>query len=556
MKNKYLRVIKQPKNFRILMMSIVFSFLLIAIFFFETFSSYKSEMKSAEVQTSNLAQVLEEQISTSFKKIDIVLDVLQDEIADIPKSRASTALFNKLLLAHRLRLPEVLSIKIVDKEGEFLGDDTGVLSNTNLRDREYYQILKKSNIDEMIISKPVISKTMHFLVVVLARPILDSAGKFNGLILATIPVEHFRKIFISLNVGERGTIFLYGFDKILYALNPWSEKFIGKYKLLSHHLLELITSDRQSKIYRTISPLDGNDRIVTGRKIGHFPFVIGVGLSIQEFLYSWEIRTISYTLLVFYLLTTFCYFLLNFLVNLEELDEQRKQSIQSAKLSSLGEMASGIAHEINNPLTIISSLAMTLKKPKSVEKADIKLNESLDKMILTVERIAKIIRGLRSFSRDSFDDPMIPTSLKKIFECTMDLTQEKIKNRNILLTIKPFDDVLVECREIQIAQVLMNLISNSIDVLHDLETRWITIEVQNKDEKVFIFVSDSGIKIKDEVVAKIMQPFFTTKEIGKGTGLGLSISKGIIENHHGHFSYDHKATHTTFIIELPLAAPR
>jgi C4-dicarboxylate-specific signal transduction histidine kinase len=96
----------------------------------------------------------------------------------------------------------------------------------------------------------------------------------------------------------------------------------------------------------------------------------------------------------------------------------------------------------------------------------------------------------------------------------------------------------------------MILLNNSLDALESSEVKWIEINVKDSNDKICIIVSDSGKKIEEKIANKIMEPFFTTKEVGKGAGLGLSISQGIIETHGGHFYLDQSALHTSFVIEI------
>lgn len=230
--------------------------------------------------------------------------------------------------------------------------------------------------------------------------------------------------------------------------------------------------------------------------------------------------------------------------------------IQSSKMASLGEMASGIAHEINNPLTIIYSKANRLKRQvenDSIDKA--KFVQEIGKIEETVRRIAKIIRGLRAFSRNSEQDPMSPTKISTILEDTLELCQERFKEHNIDLKVSFPIDIEIECRPAQISQVLMNLLSNAHDAVQNLEKKWVRMEASVIDSHIQITVIDSGLGIPESVVDRMMQPFFTTKEVGRGTGLGLSISKGISEEHQGTLKYDETAANTTFILNLPISQP-
>lgn len=226
---------------------------------------------------------------------------------------------------------------------------------------------------------------------------------------------------------------------------------------------------------------------------------------------------------------------------------------ESARLTSLGEMASGIAHEINNPLAIIKGKVYNLKMKceKKEQLANVDMITHLNVISLTVDRIAKIIKGLRAFSRNAENDTFERVIFSYIVNEAFDLGREKIKKLGIDLRIHVNESLLVECRSVQIGQVLVNLINNSIDAVKDLDQKWISIDVTESDGQVRILFRDSGKGISEKISGKMMDPFFTTKEVGKGTGLGLSISKGIIEQHGGSLSYLPNDINTCFEIKLP-----
>lgn len=238
----------------------------------------------------------------------------------------------------------------------------------------------------------------------------------------------------------------------------------------------------------------------------------------------------------------------------EELKNHHEQLIASAKLSSLGEMAAGIAHEINNPLSIIYGLAsQTQKKQETGTLEPEKLANNLSTILTTTERIAKIVRGLRTFSRDVNDDPLTPTAIVQIIDDTLELCKEKFRFHSIDLQIFCQNDSVIDCRPSQISQVLMNLLNNAYDAVETVDRKWIQVSVIEKGDKAVISVVDSGNGIPVECQHKIMLPFFTTKSIGRGTGLGLSISTGIAEGHGGKLYYDASHPHTRFVLELPVS---
>jgi PAS domain S-box-containing protein len=235
------------------------------------------------------------------------------------------------------------------------------------------------------------------------------------------------------------------------------------------------------------------------------------------------------------------------------LEAQRASIVASAKLSSLGEMAGGIAHEINNPLSIILGRVMVIRdmlKASVIVTTDI--SDSINIIESTSLRIGKIVKGLRTFSRDGMKDPHVSISVGTLLEDVFSLCRERFKNNHVELIVDGNIDKELRCRPVEISQIMINLLLNSYDAVQASEKKWVKVLVNSNDKMMSISISDSGAGIASEIREKIMDPFFTTKDPGKGTGLGLSISKGIAEAHSGTLYFDHNQAHTTFILELPL----
>jgi PAS domain S-box-containing protein len=238
-------------------------------------------------------------------------------------------------------------------------------------------------------------------------------------------------------------------------------------------------------------------------------------------------------------------------VLIQEIDARNKQLSHSAKMSALGEMAGNIAHEINNPLTIIyGNICYCIKQAKTGSLVNEAILDRLEASVKTINRIAKVIRGMKAFSRNSDGDPMKSTFVPKILEDTLDLCIDRFKSHRVTLKSSEVPSVHIECRDTQIIQVLVNLLNNAFDAVSNLENPWVQIEVFESGEEIQIEITDSGPGIPPEISEKIMRPFFTTKEPGKGTGLGLSISLGIIKNHNGEFYLDRDFPNTKFVILL------
>ena len=222
--------------------------------------------------------------------------------------------------------------------------------------------------------------------------------------------------------------------------------------------------------------------------------------------------------------------------------DQRLRLEYSAKMATLGEMAGGIAHEINNPITIISATVRVLRK--KVERGlsnPEKLYTHFDTIDNTIVRISKIITGLRVVSREGYNDEAKPIMLVDIFNDVLALSTEKFKNKNIELRINLQHDIyqtILNGNRVQLSQVFLNLLGNAYDAIENTPNSWVQIDSALENEELTIRFIDSGLGIPKEMQEKILMPFFTTKEIGKGTGLGLSISTSIIKAHSGEFVID------------------
>jgi C4-dicarboxylate-specific signal transduction histidine kinase len=227
--------------------------------------------------------------------------------------------------------------------------------------------------------------------------------------------------------------------------------------------------------------------------------------------------------------------------------------IHSSKMAALGEMAGGISHEINNPLSVIFGKVQRLRN--LAESGRFNAEQFLDqsKVIEAMsQRIATIIKSLRSFARDGSGDPFVTTSVKTMLEDTLELCHAKFKQNSIELRLPTVSETLhAKCRAVEISQVLLNLLSNAFDAALVCKEKWVQLDVREDSDWLEFSVTDSGNGIDSKLREKIMQPFFTTKEIGKGAGLGLSISKGFVDGHHGSLFLDTGSAHTRFVVRIP-----
>lgn len=238
---------------------------------------------------------------------------------------------------------------------------------------------------------------------------------------------------------------------------------------------------------------------------------------------------------------------------IKEVEKQQVKLQNAARLSSLGEMAGNIAHEINNPLTIIGGYAGMLKKQLESSPIDSKkLIHMSDRIESTVDRITEIIRGLLRLSRNTKADTMKNEKIDLILNDALAICGQKFKSRGIDVKVeRPQSPVLASCKTVEIGQVFVNLLNNAYDEIKDQDNPWIKISLREQRDTLKVSFSDSGKGIPEKIRDKIAEPFFTTKPIGEGTGLGLSISRAIAQSHGGKLYLDQKSHFTSFVLELP-----
>ncbi|MGE8413985.1 MAG: ATP-binding protein [Pseudomonas sp.] len=271
----------------------------------------------------------------------------------------------------------------------------------------------------------------------------------------------------------------------------------------------------------------------------------------------------------------------------QEIDERKQlenQLVQSEKLASLGQLAAGVAHEINNPIGFVSSnlgslagylgqIDQMLNAYRQSEEAiaDETVRQHLRSLRESIEldylqedipllireskegigRVEQIVKDLKNFSRVDTDQQWQLASLQQGIDSTLNIVANEIKYKaDVIKQYQPLPDI--ECLPSQLNQVVMNLVVNAAQAIGP-ERGTITLRTGVEGQWVWLEVSDSGSGIDEQHLKKIFDPFFTTKPIGQGTGLGLSLSYGIVKKHGGRISVRSKVgSGSTFRVELPL----
>jgi len=263
------------------------------------------------------------------------------------------------------------------------------------------------------------------------------------------------------------------------------------------------------------------------------------------------------------------------------LEEANLQILQSEKLASIGQLAAGVAHEINNPISFVHANLNTLKswvrqllavivaqeaaagvsatamlEPVATIEGDLDLDYVRNDIMMLIEesiegatRVRHIVRDLRDFSRPSGDEWAM-ADLHAGLESTLNVVYNEIKYKASV--VRDYGDLPhIECNAAQLNQVFMNLLVNAAQAIKEHGT--ITVKTACWGDVVTVSITDTGAGIPEDVIGRIFDPFFTTKPLGQGTGLGLSISHGIIEHHRGRIDVEsRRGQGATFTITLPV----
>jgi C4-dicarboxylate-specific signal transduction histidine kinase len=239
----------------------------------------------------------------------------------------------------------------------------------------------------------------------------------------------------------------------------------------------------------------------------------------------------------------------------QELRDKQEQLVQAGKLATLGELTTGVAHELNNPLNNIGlfignatdQLRLGLSDPERIA-------HELEKAMEQVRKATSIISHLRTFGRAA------PVSVERVdvdevIERSLSLMQEQLRLRGIEVELDLcLDELIVLGNAIQLEQVFINLLTNARDALEDSPQKTIRIATASDGKEIRIAFADTGCGIAADIEQRIFDPFFTTKEVGDGTGLGLSITYSIVKEHGGEITVDGEpGGGARFVITLPVS---
>lgn len=570
-----------------------------------TFIAIRSSKDRDLVLQQSIANL--QNIAISFKEHSQATIRNSDEALRIIKFHYELKGAKDFNLLNEYFAKKVIDVSFFNQAGIINADGIYEFSNLanhkkiDLSDREHFRVHQDVYPYDLFVSKPVLGRASKKWSIQLTKRLNKSDGTFNGVAVVSFDPTYFVDFHKQIELGSQGFTSLVGTDGFVRTLRVGEvSKIDGSFSKIS--LPELIQKTN-SGYFISDAVYDNVKRIYAFEKLKNQPLAVIVGIEESLALAEYERLLRSYLVLgglLSLLIVAFTMIAILMLQKSQALNARLQKSYddmknakqselemsqrltQSEKLAALGQLAAGVAHEINNPIGYVNSNLGTLRKyfgifdkiiqsyetsagsndpastPDALKKTlnfefirqdiDSTLSESQEGIV----RVKNIVDDLKNFSRNDSNIAWIRFDLHKAIESTLNIVNYEVKYRaDVVLEFGKIPEV--ECVPSQLNQVFLNLIMNAAQAQPAGIRGKITIATGMLDEKVWIEVRDNGVGIPKENLTKIFEPFFTTKDLGVGTGLGLSLSYGIIQKHHGYLTVSSElGVGTTFRIEIPV----
>jgi signal transduction histidine kinase len=529
----------------------------------QTVFDRNDDLRDAKTSLGNYAFLAEEALNASLLRVDGSLLQISRDLSTHPKRMESSYVGD--LQEHRLILQDIpaLEFRAANAAGKiFVSSDKFWADNSNIRDtseKEVFKRLMAENTDKVILSNPFKSRfrAAGKWVITLTRRISSPSGKFLGIVWASVDTDYLSKVAKGLHISSDSTIMIASGEIPAIAFRLPENDVLRGSKIKAFAPFALVAYGGQhSGLFEGSSIVDGVWRIYAASWVGKYHLLVVLSQDKDSILKSWREKSAIYLLIIILAGISGFVFIRRYLINAQLMFRQQESLAGSSRLVALGEMAGGIAHEINTPLASIllaSERILDVSKTSSASEEDLKeIGEFAEIIVQTSGRIARIILGLRNFARDGHADPFETANITVVVDQALGLYSERCRANGIEIKMTaPLAPVFIQCRSVEIGQVLVNLLNNAYDAVHGATGAWIQIGIEEVDSHILIKVADSGRGIAPETAAKLFEPFYTTKGPGRGTGLGLSLSQGLVARHGGQIYVDRAATNTTFVVRLP-----
>jgi signal transduction histidine kinase/ActR/RegA family two-component response regulator len=511
----------------------------------------RAQARSAVVVTTqNMARLLDEVLTAAFDRIDLALLAVQDEVAGEEVTDPDSASLNALLAKQKSRTPDLLALRLLDREGVVRHSAPSTVDPVSLADRDYFLQLREGV--DSIVSRPISGRVTKTPIMVFARRLVDGRGSFAGVVIGVVDLRHIAEMVSDPDMGPHGAIALRADDLSLVARSgPGGAAAALSQTAVSDQMKAL--RGRSAATFDALSPADGVQRTYSFRRLPRHPFYIVVGLAPVDYLAAWHRQTVLAALLLagFVALTSLGTWLARLAWQQQQRAEEELARFQ--RVESLAVLAGGIAHDFNNLLTAIAgniSLAREEAAPGSPA------GDALADAEAASMRARGLTHQLLTFSRGG-------APVKKRVDLSplvVEAARFAAHGAGTALRFETAPGLEIEADTGQVAQVVQNLVLNGIQAMGSkgtlvVQTERVTLPLGDPrgwrpGPYALVSVVDAGPGIPPEVLPHIFDPFFTTKATGKG--LGLAICHSIVVKHEGHLEVSlPRSGGATFQVWLP-----
>jgi two-component system NtrC family sensor kinase len=379
---------------------------------------------------------------------------------------------------------------------------------------------------------------------------------------ATIDSDVFTRLVRGAQVGKTGDAFLVNSDGVAQT----APRFLDEGGILGRSRIEPSKFGEGTTVLAMPGP-DGSDRLYAGTWLKNIKWLLVISQDPTETMTGLsEARNLEVGIVLagaLLIIVTVVFTTRSMVKKLVEADravcEMNAQLVQSDKLAAMGKMAASVAHEVNNPLAVISEKtgwALDLLEEEEFQQSKnlAELRRSLHKIDEHVERARKVVHNMLGFAR-RMEPRTEDVDINQVIDQTISLLENYARTSNIDIQTHLASDLpIIASDQAQLQQVFLNLVSNAIDAIGN--GGLIEVSTRQLDSNIYVNIKDDGPGMSPEMQKKIFEPFFTTKSGGKGTGLGLSVSLGLVEKMGGTITLESKVGEgCTFTVKLPIVVP-
>lgn len=530
-------------------------------------------LDSSQRELRNVALVLAEQTDRAFQTVELLEDSLIERMQAL--GIASPEDFERRMSGHEVHLMlkektsgwlHIGSITLINSEGRLFNFSRfWPIPDITVVDRDFFQALKSNAQLKSFMGQPVRNRATGTWTIHLVRKLAAPDGEFLGLVLGAMEMEYFEQFFATIALAKESSISLFRSDGMLLARHPHVEPAAAPSYPQSGLPANILSRADQGPV-RQIGSIDGEERVIVAHRLAHYPFVVMLTTTVADALADWrreaKFLTGAAVLLVLVLgaITFICVrqFRHNELLataRTEKAEAEAARALAEAELlrkthlSALGQLTATVAHELRNPLGVISTTVPLLREMTADKGMEV--DRPMSRIERSITRCDDLVSGLLDYSRAG-QVSRRPTPFDQWLGEVLD---EQMLADGITLERKlQAPDAVVDLDPDRFRRVIINLVDNAAQALTPLPEpdRKITISTRAAGQLIIV-ISDTGPGIAEEVLARVFEPFFSTKSFG--TGLGLPTVKQIVEQHGGTIVIDSEVSRgTTVHIAMPLAS--